>query len=68
MNIVNVTAEEKRLARKEKFKKKAPKKPKMSSSHDVWKRYVERYNDWAKEVKAKAKAYRDKEALIKKVR
>lgn len=46
---------EKRNARKAGFKKKAPKKPRMSSKNlDTMERWVERYNEWVREMKTKA--------------
>lgn len=55
MKISTYTEEDKRKARKEKFKRKSPKKPKQSSSLAVKERWIERYNSWVKDLKTKAR-------------
>lgn len=70
-----LSAEQLREARSSGFKRKKPKAPKTSASLDVWKRYEERVNAWAKaareKIAAKKKKEADKktkEALIRKLR
>ena len=58
MTAKKYTDTERRNARKAGFKRKAPKKPKMSSkSPEVYERYISRYNEWVDQMKAKAKDY-----------
>jgi len=66
--INKVNAEELRLARKNKFRKKAPKKPKSSSSLHVFENYVRKYNEWCKEVKQRASDERKLEKIKSSVR
>lgn len=57
MKITEVKAEDKRNAAAAGFKKKAPKKPKKAASakEHTLERWIDRYNDWAKELKEAAK-------------
>mgnify|MGYP006295888869 CR=1 FL=1 len=68
MKLESVTSEQIREARKAKFRRKKPKKPKLSASKSVYKNFVNRYNDWAKAVKKAAADYREKEKLKEKIR
>ncbi len=68
MKAIDVKAEDKRLARSDGFKKKAPKKPKQSASMNSMENYISRYNDWAKELKERAKAGKKRDDLKKEVR
>lgn len=52
---VKVSDAELKLARKAKFKKKKPSKPKGTMTESKYNSYIERYNSWAKEVKSYAK-------------
>jgi hypothetical protein len=54
MKAIKVSTDERRRARLAGFKKKKPKKPKSKTEASCI-RYIERYNNWAKELKAKAK-------------
>ena len=68
MKLIKVTPDEKRLAKLANFKKKAPKKPKMSSGMAVKERFIARYNDWAKQVKSAAKEGRKIQATNNAIR
>ena len=69
MTPIKVSPEEIRLARKAGFRKKKPKKPKMSASTHVKERWItSRWNPWAKEVKSKAAEGRKKEKLDNAIR
>lgn len=63
-----LSAKELGEARKAGFKRKAPKKPKMSASLTVMQGYFERVKEYEKAAKAKASEYRKREALKKKIR
>lgn len=66
MNIIKVTAEEKRRARAAGFRKKKPKKPKSKTERSLT-NYISKYNAWAKELKEKAKEGKKLEDLKSKV-
>lgn len=66
--VTKVTREQKRLARKAGFTRKAPKKPKVSAATHVKERWVERYNEWAKDLQEKAKEGKKEEDLDKDIR
>jgi ADP-glucose pyrophosphorylase len=66
MTPVKVTTDERRQARLAGFRKKKPKKPK-SRTVNAMENYISRYNDWAKELKSKAKEGKKIEDLRKKV-
>lgn len=51
--LISVSEEDKRRARLAGFRKKKPRKPKTKSVASLT-RYIDRYNNWAKELKAKA--------------
>ncbi len=57
------TSDEMKKARGAKFRRKRPKKPKANASLGVMENYVSRYNDWCRDVKAKAKEYESKHKL-----
>jgi hypothetical protein len=55
------------LARKSKFRGKAPKKPKRSASLGQLEKYLQRVKDYEKKVNEYAARTRKKEALLKKI-
>jgi len=55
MKIITYTSTEREQARLAKFRKKAPKKPKLTSSTMIKERFIDRYNAWVKELKEAAK-------------
>lgn len=63
--LSKLSNEDLRKARKAKFKKKAPKKPKRNASVGVLENYISRHNDWVKEAKEAIKAGARKEKLKK---
>ncbi|MCI4667443.1 MAG: hypothetical protein MRZ79_04725 [Bacteroidia bacterium] len=67
---INLSKQDLSDARKGGFRKKQPKKPATSKmkTADKVNAYVERYNNWAKEAKARAKAYREGVAEAKRVK
>jgi len=66
MKLLSLTDTEKREARKMGKLRAKPKKPKQSASLNTWENYGNRYNDWVRYVKDKAKSYKTKEANKKK--
>ncbi len=68
MKVIDVKAEDKRLAKLAGFKRKAPKKPKISAASHVLERWIDRYNDWAKELKVKATEGKKRDNLKAEVR
>jgi len=54
MKALTFTNDDKRRARLAGFRKKAPKKPKGKTENSL-ENYIDRYNDWVKEMKDKAK-------------
>lgn len=65
-NIISVSEEDKRRARLAGFRKKKPKKPKTKTVPSLT-RYVDRYNAWAKDLKAKASKGKTLDDLRQKV-
>ena len=65
--LLKLSAEELRKARKAGFKKKAPKKPKLSSSLSTMEGYVSRHNDWVKQARTKIAENKKREGLRKQI-
>ena len=66
--LKSISTKELSEARKAKFRRKKPKKPKQSATLSAMESYIERYNQWVSDAKEKAKEYRAKEVLKKKIR
>tara|TARA_B100001113_G_C20582645_1_gene393901 strand:+ start:86 stop:298 length:213 start_codon:yes stop_codon:yes gene_type:complete len=63
---MTISKEELRLAKKGGFKKKAPRKPKKYTESQMI-NYLEKYKNWAKELKDFAKRGRKLDNLMKQV-
>ncbi len=66
--IKKISHDELRLARKGKFKRKKPKKPKANATLTTYKNWVARYNAWVDDAKRAAKEYKELEKLKTQVR
>ncbi len=67
-SIMSISAEELRLARKGKFKRKKPKKPKAGAGLATYENWISRYNQWCKDAKHAASDYKKKEKIREQVR
>ncbi len=68
MSFLKYTALELADAKKSGFRKKRPKKPRASSSYTTLENYKNRYNNWVKELKEKAKEYHKRKKLLDEIR
>ena len=62
------TSDEMRQARKAGFRRRRPKKPKMSSSKNALENYAGRYNDWCKGMRQAVKDGKEREKLQEQIR
>lgn len=65
--LKTITTKELSEARKGGFNRKKPKRPKQSSSLTSLESYIDRYNKYVDDAKAKAKEHREREQLKKKI-
>lgn len=65
--LKTISTKELSEARKGGFGRKKPKKPKQSASLSSMEGYIDRFNRWVDDAKQKAKEYREREALKKKI-
>lgn len=67
MKLLSLSHEELRKARKAKFKKKAPKKPKSKTVNSI-ESYIEKNNQWVKDAREKIASAKKLDALKKQIR